>query len=183
MEFVNYQGLTSEDTALKIFYANCSDTALINNVKEGVGKWERISVGQPAPGFEYTDINGKMVALDDLKGNYVYIDVWATWCGPCIAEIPYLKTLAEDMKGRNIVFVSVSVDDSKEAWETMVREKELGGIQLFGGEGWKSGITEAYNIRGIPRFILIDREGMIVDATAPRPSGDIKEVLLAQEGI
>jgi thiol-disulfide isomerase/thioredoxin len=124
-----------------------------------------------------------MVALEDMRGKYVYIDVWATWCGPCKTEIPYLKKLEEEMHDRNIVFVSVSVDDSREDWENMVRDKELGGIQLFGGAGWNSSITEDYNIRGIPRFILIDRDGMIIDATAPRPSGNIKEVLLAQEGL
>ena len=183
MEFVNYRGLSREDTAMKIFYANCTDTALIRDVEKGIVKWERIARGQPAPGFEYPDIDGEMVALDDLRGKYVYIDVWATWCGPCKAEIPHLKALEVEMHDRNIVFVSVSVDDSKEDWENMVRDKELGGIQLFGGSGWKSSITEDYNIKGIPRFILIDKDGMIIDATAARPSGNIKEILLAQEGI
>ncbi len=183
LELVNYRGLTRDDTIMTIFYANCHDTVVIKNVEEGIKKWEKIAKGQPAPGFEYLDINGEMVALDDLKGKYVYIDVWATWCGPCKTEIPYLKALEEEMHDRNVVFVSVSVDDSKEDWENMVKDKELGGIQLFGGGGWKSTITDDYNIRGIPRFILIDKEGMIVDATASRPSGDIKDILLALEGI
>ncbi|MEA3479351.1 MAG: TlpA disulfide reductase family protein [Bacteroidota bacterium] len=183
MDMINYSGITREDTALTIFYANCSDTAVIRKVEEGIKKWEKIAKGQPAPGFNYPDINGEMLALDDLKGKYVYIDVWATWCGPCKTEIPYLKALEKEFHGRNIAFISISVDDSREDWEKMVRDKELGGIQLFGGAGWKSTITADYNIRGIPRFILIDSEGMIIDATAPRPSGDIKEILLALEGI
>jgi len=183
LELVNYRGLTRDDTIMTIFYTYCNDTAVIKKVEEGIKKWEKIAKGQPAPGFEYPDIDGEIVSLADLKGKYVYVDVWATWCGPCKAEIPHLKALEEEMHGRNVAFVSVSVDDSKEDWEKMVKDKDLGGIQLFGGAGWKSTITEDYNIRGIPRFILIDMDGMIIDATAPRPSGDIKDILLAQEGI
>ncbi len=68
------------------------------------------------------------MSLSDLKGKYVYIDVWATWCGPCNAEIPHLKKLEEEFEGRNICFVSISCDDSRNAWERFVQVKQLGGI-------------------------------------------------------
>ncbi|SFZ91535.1 AhpC/TSA family protein [Flaviramulus basaltis] len=138
-------------------------------------------VGKPSPNFEnYENYKGGNTSLSDLKGKYVYVDVWATWCGPCIAEIPSLKKLEKQFEDKNIAFVSISVDDGRgyrgdagaahEGWKKMIAEKEMGGIQLFSGEGWKSEFIQGYRINGIPRFILIDPAGNIVNADASRPS-------------
>jgi len=135
--------------------------------------------GKPSPEFDYRDINGKNVALKDLAGKNVYIDVWATWCGPCKAEIPHLKEMEKAHHGKNIEFVSISIDKQKdiEKWEKMVAEKELKGVQLFSDKDWKSDFVKEYAIEGIPRFILVNDEGKIVSADAPRPSE--KEKLMA----
>ncbi|MEO9512114.1 MAG: TlpA disulfide reductase family protein [Flavobacteriaceae bacterium] len=127
--------------------------------------------GQASPKFvDYENYAGGTTSLDDLKGKYVYIDMWATWCAPCIAEIPSLKELEKAYHGKNIEFVSISVDRKKdyEAWKTMVNDKELGGIQLYSNRDESFG--KAYMISGIPRFILIDPQGNIVSADALRPS-------------
>ena len=128
--------------------------------------------GKPSPKFNYPDINGKNVSLDDLKGKFVYIDVWATWCGPCKVQIPYLKEIEETYKDKNITFVALSIDtqENKEKWKKMVGERGLKGYQLLADNDWKSKFIEEYKISGIPRFILIDPEGNIVSADAPRPS-------------
>lgn len=137
--------------------------------------------GSPSPSFaNYENVDGTTTSLDDLKGKYIYVDVWATWCGPCKAEIPALKNLEKEYHDRNIQFVSMSIDDdrthsgswdkAREDWKAMIREKELSGIQLFAPEGWKSDFVTAYKIQGIPRFILIDPHGKIVTPDAPRPS-------------
>jgi len=136
--------------------------------------------GKPSPKFNYPDINGKNVSLDDLKGKYVYVDVWATWCAPCKREIPYLKELNEEYKDKDIVFVSMSIDkaEDKPKWEQMVKSKGLKGVQIFADNNWNSDFVRAYGIKGIPRFILIDKEGNIVNADALRPSNPkLKEVL------
>ncbi len=130
-------------------------------------------VGKPSPTFEnYENNAGGTTSLSDLKGKYVYVDVWATWCGPCKAEIPSLKKVEKAYHGKNIEFVSISVDKAKDhdAWKTMVADKELSGIQLFADKDWGSDFVKGYGIQGIPRFILIDTEGNIVNADAPRPS-------------
>ena len=120
--------------------------------------------------------------MNDLKGKYVYIDVWATWCGPCKGELPYLKELEKKMHGKKIVFVSISCDKDKAAWEKMVKEKELGGVQLHNG-GDREFMT-AYNITGIPRFILLDKKGKIVNAKMTRPSNpETEKTLNALKGI
>ena len=127
--------------------------------------------GKASPKFiDYENFKGGTTSLDDLKGKYVYIDVWATWCQPCKAEIPYLQKIEKEYHNKNIVFVSVSLDEKRsyETWKSMVKDKDLGGIQLY-AKGDKSFAT-AYRVRSIPRFILIDAEGNIINANAPRPS-------------
>ena len=136
--------------------------------------------GAPSPIFEnYENYKGGNTSLSDLKGKYVYVDVWATWCGPCKREIPSLKEVEGKYHGKNIAFVSISVDDERRsgttekahaAWKKMVADKALGGIQLFSDKAWESDFVQAYKITGIPRFILIDPDGNIVNADAPRPS-------------
>ena len=129
--------------------------------------------GNASPKFtDYENFKGGTTSLDDLKGKYVYVDVWATWCGPCKREIPYLKEVEKAYHGKNIEFVSISIDQAKdhEAWKTMVAEKELGGVQLFADNNWKSDFVQEYQIKGIPRFLLIDPDGNIVSSDAPRPS-------------
>jgi len=132
--------------------------------------------GKPAIDFNYPDTDGNEFSLASFKGNLVYVDVWATWCGPCKAEIPSLQKLEADYHDKNITFISVSVDTDKEAWEKMVADKELGGVQLW-ANGW-SKITKDYAIFGIPRFMLFDAEGNVISTDAPRPSSDdIRELL------
>lgn len=128
--------------------------------------------GTPSPKFNYPDTSGKNISLDDLKGKYVYVDVWATWCAPCKREIPYLKELDKEYKDKEIAIVSLSIDkmEHKEKWMTMVKDKNLTGIQIMADKDWNSDFVTAYNIKGIPRFILIDKEGNILDSDAPRPS-------------
>ncbi len=122
--------------------------------------------------FDYENHKGGKTKLEDLRGKYVYIDVWATWCGPCRAEIPFLKKVEEKYHGKNIEFVSISVDVDKdhEKWVTFVKEKELGGIQLFADKNWNSEFMKSYGINSIPRFILLDPKGNIVKSDAERPS-------------
>ncbi|MDO5977839.1 TlpA family protein disulfide reductase [Flavivirga spongiicola] len=131
--------------------------------------------GQESPKFvDYENYAGGTTSLDDLKGKFVYIDVWATWCGPCKAEIPYLKEVEKAYHDKNIEFVSISVDKAADQakWKEMIAEKELGGIQLIADNNFKSGFVQDYKINGIPRFILIDPNGNIVSADAPRPSNE-----------
>lgn len=126
----------------------------------------------PAPLFDYENYAGGKTSLESLKGKYVYIDVWATWCGPCRAEIPFLKKAEEKYHGKNIEFVSISVDVAKdhEKWQNFVKDKQLGGTQLFADNNWNSDFIKAFSINSIPRFILIDPKGNVVDADALRPS-------------
>ncbi|WP_115461907.1 TlpA family protein disulfide reductase [Winogradskyella aurantiaca] len=129
--------------------------------------------GQPSPEFvNYENHKGGETSLADLRGKYVYVDVWATWCGPCIGEIPSLKEVEAKYHNSNIAFVSTSIDQARDhdKWVAMVNDKQLGGMQLMADNDWQSQFVKDYGIEGIPRFILIDPDGNIVSADAPRPS-------------
>ena len=93
--------------------------ALSNQAKKVEDKVKaKLSVGSEAPDFKYPDIEGNIYSLKDFKGKYVYIDVWATWCGPCCKEIPSLKKLEKKMEKKKIVFVSLSCDKDVAVWKT-----------------------------------------------------------------
>ncbi len=151
---------------------NATDDKVKKASAEAFAKVQKLLPGKPSPKFNFPDTAGKMVSLDDLKGKLVYIDVWATWCGPCIREIPSLKELEKDYHGKDIEFVSMSIDPvkDKEKWLNMVKEKDLKGIQIFADNDWNSQFVQEYGIKGIPRFILVDKNGNILNADAPRPS-------------
>lgn len=130
------------------------------------------SVGQKGLEFTYNDINDKPVSFSDFKGKFVYIDLWATWCGPCKAEIPHMKKIEEDYHGKNIVFVSLSLDKPKDAqkWKDFVTKEQLKGIQLMADKDFSSAVAKNYEVNAIPRFLLFDTKGNIINADALRPS-------------
>ena len=169
---------------LQIFYdlfmANSTSEDHKKTITEKYNKLIKLSKGQLSPKFiDYENFKGGTTSLDDLKGKYVYVDVWATWCGPCKAEIPSLKKMEKEYHNKNIVFVSMSVDKKKdhEKWKNMVNKENLSGVQLFAPNDWNSDFVTNYGITGIPRFILIDPAGNIVDSNAPRPSSpDLKKL-------
>lgn len=142
---------------------------------------EKLPKGVKSPIFEgYENHKGGTTHFSDLAGKYVYIDVWATWCGPCKAEIPFLKEVEAAYHDKNIHFVSISIDKAEDhqKWVDMVNDKELGGIQLFADNDWNSKFVTDYYIKGIPRFLLIDPNGNVVSPDAPRPSDPkLKELL------
>lgn len=133
----------------------------------------KLGPGKPSPDFkDYINYKGGTSSLDDFKGKYVYIDVWATWCVPCIYEIPFLKKVEKEFEGKNITFLSISADNLKDEgkWRKMIKEKDLHGVQLLADKAIESQFLVDYYIYGIPRFILLDPEGNVVNYDAPRPS-------------
>jgi thiol-disulfide isomerase/thioredoxin len=136
--------------------------------------------GSVSPSFDYDNYKGGKTKLEDFKGKYVYIDIWATWCGPCIGEIPSLKKVEEKYHDKNIVFVSISIDKVKdmEKWKKMIEKKELGGIQLIADNDWNSKFIQDFKVTSIPRFILLDPKGNIIKADAERPSSPKLEIEL-----
>ncbi|WP_029277081.1 TlpA family protein disulfide reductase [Pedobacter borealis] len=127
-------------------------------------------IGKSAADFILPDVNGKMVSMKDFKGKVIFIDVWATWCGPCKAQMPFLKEVEQSYQGNNnVVFVGISLDadKDKQKWLGMIKEKELEGVQLLDNIGKSFG--RKYKIGAIPRFLLIDKKGNWVEVRCPLP--------------
>jgi len=170
------KGITKTGTLenyYQLFSQASSDEDNNASITEIYNKLKKITKGKASPKFyNYENNAGGTLSLDDLKGKYIYIDVWATWCAPCIAQVPYLKTIEKDYHGKNITFLSISIDTPKDydKWKKMIIEKELGGIQLIADKDSQSQFAKDYIITSIPRFILIDPNGNIVSKHAPRPS-------------
>ncbi len=182
-EVLEHDGVNYFEGVHKVFDSLCKDDALKTSLNELYKEYESMKAGNPSPIFTGEDINGNRISLGDLKGKYVYVDVWATWCGPCKGEIPHLAKLEEEYHDRNIAFVSLSVDTDKDAWAKMVQDKEMKGHQVFADNNWQNPFVAGYKIKGVPTFVLIDPQGNIVDANAPRPSGAIKDLLEKQQGL
>ncbi len=137
-----------------------------------------LAPGADAPSFSLLGIDGKTYSLTDFRGSLVYLDFWASWCRPCLAEIPHLLKLKEAYADKKVAFVAISLDDDKAAWERMVGEKQLKGYQLHAEKAWSSAPAKDYQIKGVPTFILIDAEGKIIEYNAPRPSNPEINLLL-----
>ena len=127
--------------------------------------------GAQAADFDFYDQSGKRYTLKDLRGRAVYIDCWATWCGPCCAEIPYMEKLYEHFKkNKKIELISILLDDNKKKWEKKIAADNPGWRQFIVNDNFKSMLCANYDIEGIPRFLMFDKRGNIVTLDAPRPS-------------
>ena len=166
--YVEKKGTDHLEEIVRFYHDNVKAPEKRQKFDDLCQKWVKLVKGEPSPVFACRDVEGKEISLTDLAGRYVYVDIWATWCRPCRAEQPYLERLIQQYEGKNVVFVSISIDRDQEAWEKLVKTEQLKGIQLYGGKG--NSFIEAFVVRSIPRFILLDREGKIVEADMTRPS-------------
>jgi thiol-disulfide isomerase/thioredoxin len=169
--------LLVDDKNLAIFKELCKNKEYITDVENLYKELQTLMPGKPAPDFEFYDSNDKKYTLSDFKGKYLLIDVWGAYCGPCIKEAPYLNQIVLDYKGKNIEFIGTCLENNKEIWLKRIKEYKLGGIQLTVKGGWDSQFKKDYQIPWIPTYILIDKEGKIINARASKPSENLRDLL------
>lgn len=170
-DFYSRGGTGDFDASFDLYKKICTDASSVTAIDKARTRAKALAKGAVAMDFEMKDSSGKVFKLSDFKGKAVYIDVWATWCAPCIKEIPYFKALVEKYKGDNrIEFISVSVDSNINAWNKMIARDSHDWKQLIVDNNLKSDLCVQYGIDMIPRFLLFDKEGRVVNATAPLPS-------------
>lgn len=185
-DFITYFGTENVEEIYQAYLNDYGNPDYVPVIQKTYDAWKKLSKGEIAPTFAYENLEGETIDLAEMKGKVVYVDIWATWCGPCKGEIPASKELKKKFADRDdVIFMYVSVDEEKGKWiDFLQADPEFKGTHVITGTGWQSKITDDYMIDGIPRYLLIDQEGMIVSASAPRPSsgekieGMIRELLV-----
>ena len=122
---------------------------------------------------EVQGLDGKNFKLSELKGKVVYLDVWASWCGPCRKEFPHSKTLKDKLSNKekkSIEFLYISIDNTETVWKLAIEELGIEGLHGLSKGGWGSEVTAKFKVSSIPRYLILDKKGNIVDGNAPRPS-------------
>ncbi|TYP97433.1 alkyl hydroperoxide reductase subunit AhpC [Tenacibaculum adriaticum] len=123
---------------------------------------KKTSVGKKALDFDQTDIKGNPFTLSSVKGKYVLLDFWASWCKPCRAENPYVIQAYHKFKEKNFEIVAVSLDASHEAWKLAIEEDGLPWIHVSDLKGWKNEVAVKYDVQSVPTNYLINPEGVII---------------------
>ena len=150
-----------------------------------IGQIKRIAgvaVGQQAPDFTLNSPDGKPVALSSLRGKFVLIDFWASWCGPCRMENPNVVRMYDKFKDKGFDIYGVSLDDNEKAWKTAIERDKLKWQHGSELKKWNSGVAQSYGVNAIPATFLIDKDGKIIakNLRGPALESKLTELLGAQ---
>lgn len=180
--YIDNFGIDGIEDMTNIYRTYVTSEPLVKEFNARYDKWDRKKPGRESADFSATGIDGRTYSLADFRGRYLYIDIWATWCQPCMMEMPHLKELEKKFEGRNITFLGLSTDSDKARWEAKVKSGDMTGVQLYLGD--RSDFLKAYAVNSIPRFILLDRDGRIINPEMSRPSADETATFISSlEGI
>ena len=158
---------------LPTFRQHNRDSAVARDLRRAVRTHLALMSGQPAPDFALLDAQGKKFALSDLRGQVVYLDFWASWCAPCLAEMPPGAELRRKFAGRPVVFLYVSLDAKAADWQHALATKPLtspSAVHLRDGAAFDGPAARAFGVQAIPSYWLIGPDGRILSNNPPRPS-------------
>lgn len=168
VQLYNYAIMASLEEQKELMAAANERTSrqrVMKGIIERVTALENTAIGKPFIDFKMSDPEGQEVSLSDYvrKGKYVLIDFWASWCGPCRADIPHLKAIYQEYKDKGLEIVAVSFDDSEKAWKKAIKDLDLPWPHMSDLKVWNSAAAKSYAISSIPHTILLNQEGIIVD--------------------
>ena len=151
---------------VQAFYDNLTDRVKKSApglaLKQKMEDMQQVNIGGMAPNFELTTPDGKKLSLYDLRGHIVLLDFWASWCAPCLAEVPNLKAIYEKYHGKGLNILGVSLDEKEAAWKSAIERKGLTWQHVSSLKGWKCPVAQRFKVTGIPRMYIIDAQGKII---------------------
>ena len=151
------------ENVLQLFDSSLSDTFYMTSMKQFIAREKGIKIGMDLPNFVAQDETGKEITLKDFRGKYLFLEFSASWCGWCKKEIPFIRKAYHAMKDKNVAFVTLMMDDKKEAWLNEIKKFNIEWLTLSDLKGMKkSPITKAYNLNGVPASFLVSPEGKIL---------------------
>ena len=139
----------------------------------------KLQPGQPAPEFTLDDLDGQPVSLSQFKGQVVLIDFWASWCGPCINDLPYLRKVKEKTADWPVVFVNISLDADEDDWREAIDKHEIKGVHVR-ADGWGAEVAKTYQVMGIPSYHLVNSQGLIAEIHGLRGNTDATVAAIEQ---
>jgi len=153
--------------------AGALEGALLNDpnpavVKLAQGQQRVLELTSKPLEMKFTALDGSQVDLSKLRGKVVLIDFWATWCGPCMAEVPEVVRTYNELHAKGLEIVGISLDQDKDRVETVTKEKGMVWPQYFDGKGWQNEIATTYGIRAIPHMWLVNKQGIVADPDVVR---------------
>ena len=160
--FFNDKGLAELELVLAGFDSTLNQSSYVKTLTEMTSVWKQVAVGQPAVNFIQNDSTGSPISLESLKGQYVLIDFWASWCGPCRDENPNVVAIYNDLHDKGFEIIGVSFDTSKEKWIKAIEDDKLTWHHVSDLEGWSNAVGGLYGVRSIPHTVLLDKEGIII---------------------
>jgi thiol-disulfide isomerase/thioredoxin len=171
-----YESSKNQVAGFKSAYPN---SIYVDGVDKSLAAIEKLKEGAVVENFSFVDLEGKSVSLLDYKDKIIYLDLWASWCGPCINTFRTKTPIFEKKLEGNpdIVLMYISIDEQPEPWKNYLSKNKMGGVHLFAGKGFEAEIMKYFKVWGIPRYLIIGKDNKIINVNAPRPGDEAFEVL------
>jgi thiol-disulfide isomerase/thioredoxin len=172
------------EEAIVAFRSEFSSSQFNSALDESLVSLEKLKTGALVENFSFTSLKGEPVQLSDFKDKIIYLDLWASWCGPCIQTFR-TKTPDFEMQLRDhedIVLMYVSIDETEEPWKKYLDKNPMRGVHVYAGQGFDAEIMKYFKVWGIPRYLIIGKDNKLVTPNAPRPGDEAISKLLELVG-
>ena len=163
-----------------IFKKEYPFSRLLSSLDATLASLENLREGAAVHDFSFVDIEGKERKLSEFKDKIIYLDLWASWCGPCINTF---KTKTPDFEKKlrereDVVLMYISIDEKPESWKNYLDKNPMTGVHLFAGRGFEADIMRYFKVWGIPRYLIIGKDNKLLNPNAPRPGDEAYEALI-----